>query len=73
MQANALLSEPPITIQILSICAVNPKQLPPESFPPLGYIDYADYMAEWGKTFGDRVWLLAIKPVAVSLNESDNS
>ena len=63
VRANPWKDEPSIDIQILSIRAVDPRRLPPDAFPPLGYIDYDDYMSEWGKVFGNCVWLLAIKPI----------
>jgi len=67
VHVNPLLDEPSIDVQILSIRAVDPRRLSPETFTQLGYIDYDDYMADWGRVFGDRVWLMAIKPVTTKV------
>lgn len=64
VQINPLLEGKPIQVQILSIRAVEPKKLTAASWVQLGYIDYEDYMADWGEVFGERVWLMAIKPIA---------
>ena len=66
VHVNPLLAEPSIDVQILSIRAVDPRRLTPETFAQLGYIDYADYAADWGRVFGDRVWLMTIKLVATA-------
>lgn len=71
LQIVPVLEGKPLQVEILSIRAVDPKQLTASSWAQLGYIDYADYMADWGAVFGPRVWLMAIKPVlTVQPNQS---
>ncbi len=50
-------------VKVLAIEMAEPERLADDDFQALGYASREEYMADWGSLFGQKTWLLRIKPI----------